>query len=254
MSRSHLVIGAGEVGQALHRVITGSHIRDVEDQHNLLPVYDVLHITVPWQIPNFVATVHEYAGEYDPEFVIVHSTVPIGTCDDNGWVHSPIRGKHPDLEAGIRTFAKHYGGDRAATVADVMSEYLPYWYAHPKAAITEAAKLVELWQYGMEIMMEKEIHQLCKEFDLPHHVVYSLFGETYNDGWAELGHPEYQKPILKHMEGPIGGHCVIAGTKILEQQYDAVFVRGLLGLNRMLELEQERAAVDALKKELNERG
>src|SRR5690606_40778498 len=56
--------------------------------------------------------VQRYAAEHGAELVVVHSTVPVGTCDANGWVHSPVRGRHPNLVGGLRKFVKHRSEER----------------------------------------------------------------------------------------------------------------------------------------------
>ena len=47
-------------------------------------------------------------------------------------------------------------------------------------------------------------------------MVYTHANQSYNDGYNELGHPQYKKYILKHMEGKIGGHCVISNLDLLD--------------------------------------
>src|SRR5699024_10916039 len=60
----------------------------------------------------FVDMVHTYRAEHHADMVAVHSTVPAVPCEREGWVHSPIRGRHPDLEEGVASFTKHSGGQR----------------------------------------------------------------------------------------------------------------------------------------------
>ena len=214
-----LVIGRGEVGLSLSKVLGGVDVRDVDEQDWMLPQYDVLHIAYPWQIPDFVGTTKAYQEKYRPQHVIVHSTVPVGTCDKNGWTHSPVRGKHPNLEEGLRHFTKHFGGELARLVAHEMEPWFPNWIAHDEAAITEAGKLWELTAYGMEIVLNKYIHEYCRRMNLPFNEVYNDFADSYNAGWEATDNYQYIKPVLEFSDGPIGGHCVVPGAEILNKGY-----------------------------------
>ena len=94
-----LVIGLGEVGTAISNILNcdGIDAGDANSQD-----YEMLHICFPYS-DAFVESVKAYKRIYKSEYVVVHSTVPVGTCDAEGWVHSPVRGVHPNLEEGIRT-------------------------------------------------------------------------------------------------------------------------------------------------------
>src|SRR5699024_12186191 len=86
---------------------------------------------------------------------------PVGTSDREGWVRSPIRGRHPDLEEGVASFTKHFGGQRADEAASEWKRIGVDVESHPRAAETEAGKLWELVQYGVQIRVEKSIHAWC---------------------------------------------------------------------------------------------
>lgn len=216
---AQLVIGAGEVGTALAEVLD-CPVRDVAPHTGF---YQVLHIAFPWS-RRFVRTVWEYQGLHQARMVIVHSTVPVGTCDREGWVHSPVRGRHPDLTKGLLAFPKHFGGARALAASDRWKDaLLPGTQAqtveHKHAATTEAGKLWELATYGAEIAMQKRIHAWCAEQGLDFEEVYTEFGQTYNDGWRALGEDHLVKRLIEHRTGPIGGHCVTQNAPMLGEEW-----------------------------------
>lgn len=210
------MVGAGEVGRALHDVLSDSGeeiaIRDLDA---VAGVFDVLHICFPWSV-TFVEAVAGYVAEHDADLVVVHSTVPVGTCDRRGWVHSPVRGRHPDLAAGLRRFTKHFGGDRAPEAAKCFDAMQIPTMLHSRARDTEAGKLWELVQYGVQIQVEKAIHAWCEDNDVDFGVTYTAMAQTYNEGWEQVGHPEFVRPVLEHMPGPIGGHCVRENARLLD--------------------------------------
>lgn len=212
-----LVVGAGEVGAALAKVLFDAGdvaVRDLAPS-GLDGPFDVLHICFPWS-PWFAAQVAGYQSEHGAGLVIVHSTVPVGTCDPRGWVHSPVRGRHPHLVDGLRTFVKHAGGTRAAEAAKLFVAAGMTVAEHPRAAETEAGKLWELTQLGLQVKICQAIHDWCAEHGLDADVVYDDFADTYNAGYAELGEGQFVRPVLEHIPGPIGGHCVRPNAALLD--------------------------------------
>lgn len=209
---NHLIVGHGEVGQAIHEIIIRAYIVDHKVTTWEKEPVDVIHICIPYN-EKFEETVKEY--QKICPFIIVHSSVPVGTCDKLKVVHSPIRGVHPFLEEGIRTFVKYFGGRGAAEAASIFSRFGLRVKVYDSASITEAIKLWDTTQYGRLIMMEKEIYKWCEKHHLPFEEVYQEANKDYNAGYTALGRPEVVRPWLKHIEGKIGGHCVVNNSKLL---------------------------------------
>ena len=222
MPTRHLVIGAGEVGTALHTVLNTRDVCEIRDVDPIDYRADVIHIAFPWS-DAFVEHVQRYAAEHGAELVVVHSTVPVGTCDANGWVHSPVRGRHPNLVGGLRKFVKHFGGLGAHEAA----LHWPGWSrVHTFARDTEAGKIWELIQYGVQIRVEKAIHAWCAENNVDFDIVYTEFADTYNDGYTQLGEYDFVRPVLKHMPGPIGGHCVVQNASMIDHPLARIVTDG----------------------------
>ncbi len=201
-----LIVGYGEVGKALHKVIGKAMTIDKWwggswDTKDV----DILHICIPFD-DDFVRSIKYWKKV--GKLVIVHSTVPIGTCDKLGVVHSPIRGVHPHLAQGIKTFVKYFGGKRAMEGAIIFGKLGIKTRVYPKARTTEAIKLWDTTQYGKLIMLEKEIYKWCKKNRVDFKEVYQNANKDYNEGYTKLGMPQVVRPYLNHVEGPIGGHCV----------------------------------------------
>lgn len=219
-----LVVGAGEVGTALYAVLARAHqvaIRDVEPVG--VPA-DVLHIAFPWSA-SFVDSVKGYERQHNSDMTVVHSTVPVGTCDPEGWVHSPVRGRHPHLTEGLLAFVKHFAGERADEAAKAWEATGCDVAVHPRAAETEAAKLFELVQFGLQVVVEEEIHQWCERSGLDFDVVYTQFAESYNAGYQAMGEHQFVRPVLEHMPGPIGGHCIRQCAALLDHPLAAMVTR-----------------------------
>lgn len=222
---NHLVLGMGQIGTAVFKVLKekytvyGLDKNDI-DSPELDPslTFDFLHIAFPYS-DKFISEVQRYKKLFGNAhtIIIIHSTVPVGTTDqiDNA-VHSPVRGIHPDLIAGIKTFVKFFGGKLAKEAAKVFEDL------GIKTLITKSSKSVEamkLWDttiYGVNIALEKWVYDFCQQSGLDFNIVYTESCKSYNDGYEQLGHPEYKKYLLTHVPGKIGGHCVTQNLSLLD--------------------------------------
>lgn len=234
-----LIVGAGEVGRALSEVLEAP-LLDIHTEEDNDESFDILHIAFPyWSTEfdareyhatgpdavrsyrgSFVDEVRRYARIHQVAMVVIHTTVPVGTCDPLGWIHAPIRGRHPNLAEGVRAFRIPLGASSA--LDEEISMLAPMFRSHgvgteryPNARSTELAKLLELAQYGVEIRMQKEAEALAKAHGVDFEDVYTRFGQNYNAGWVELDETQFIKPILSHVPGPMGGHCIEPGVRML---------------------------------------
>lgn len=214
-----IIIGRGEVGTALGKVLEEYKPEFIDPDIGLSSSAvscDYMHICIPYS-ENFIEIVDTYRLEHQPKYLIVHSSVPVGTCDELGAVHSPIRGLHPDLESGIRTFVKFLGGSEASQVADYFRRAGLRVMLFDSARTTEAMKLYDTTYYKVCIEFTQRVKKYCDEHDLNFHEVYTLANQTYNEGYTQLGHPEYVRPVLQPIMAPLGGHCVGNNAILLKQ-------------------------------------
>jgi len=210
-----IVIGLGEIGTAIQKILG---CEGYDQRMGLLekPMkHEVIHICFPY-FKGFEKEVRNYKKKFRAKLVIIHSTVPIGTSEKLNSVASPCRGVHPHLEEGIRTFTKFFGGEKAEEAAKLFSSHGITTYSCKDSRSIEAMKLWDTTIYGFNIVLEKEIHRFCEENDLDFDKVYTKANISYNEGYEELGKPQFKKYILKHSEGKIGGHCVIPNCDLLD--------------------------------------
>jgi UDP-N-acetyl-D-mannosaminuronate dehydrogenase len=212
-TKTNIVIGLGQIGTAIKDILGCDGID--KDSVYIPQHYDVMHVCIP-ALDNFIDVVNVYKERFTPDLIIVHSTVPVGTCKKLGAVHSPCRGIHPVLKEGIMTFVKYFGGERAEEASEIFKEKGIKVKCCKDSNTIEALKLWDTTQYGLNIVLEKEIYKYCQENGLDFDLIYTDANTTYNSGYEELGHPEYKKYILKHKEGKIGGHCVLQNLPLLK--------------------------------------
>jgi hypothetical protein len=214
---NHLVIGLGEVGSAIKQIFDCEGFDSVKEKKVLLGSYDVLHICFPFS-PTFIQSVKTYQVIHRPQYTIIHSTVPVGTSRKCGALHSPIRGIHPNLYEGVKTFPKFIGGENASDVADMFRRVGLKVILCDKQETTELGKLLDTEYYRACIEFTLRADDLCKKHKVPFHETYTLFNLTYNEGYTELGHKEFVRPVLQAIRQKIGGHCVLNNKELIDKR------------------------------------
>lgn len=220
-----LVIGMGEVGTALYKVLNRSKVvyaRDLADTDHDHSEVRILHIAFPYT-DNFVNDVSGYLELYAPDLVIVYSSVPIGTCEKIGdnIVHSPVEGKHPALEESILMSPRYLGCKDPLALEAAVQFWVPLakiLRTLPSASHTEFLKLRSTSKYGINIAWtdyEKKVADAIgmdftalKNFDIDYNILYQ-----------QLGLPQFQRYILDPPNGQIGGHCVVPNAEALNEQF-----------------------------------
>jgi len=220
------ILGFGEVGQAIAKFYgsagsSQAKIKDMKRDDGLKGV-EILHICLPWN-NGFVEIVKKEIKQIGPKITIIHSTVaPFTTKKIGGMVvHSPIRGIHPNLYLGIKTFVKYVGADNKKA-GELAKKHLESLGIKTKlltpSAATEALKLWDTAQYAWMIVLNKEIKKWCDKKGLNFNAVYSEANKSYNEGYRKLGKLEVIRPYLKYIPGEIGGHCLIPNCYLLDSE------------------------------------
>lgn len=230
------IIGYGEIGSSLHKVYQDFPnkfnvvlLDPFKDLNNNLKDCEIINICIS-QGSGFVGDVVRYIKMFNPDLTIIHSTIPVGTTDKiikeskANVVHSPIRGVHPNLYTGIKTFKKYIGSpvDKAIELCYTHFDELGLYYNVIKdAKATELAKLLSTTYYGLVIAWHGEMKKMADKYG----VDFSMIGDwtqTYNEGYKELKMSNVIRPNLYPPDGNIGGHCVIPNTEILKEQINSM--------------------------------
>lgn len=208
----NLIIGLGEIGTAMRSIL---ECDGYDLGHELEGEYDIIHICFPYS-SHFYSYVKDYQKKFNAKYTVIHATVPVGTSRKLGAIHSPVRGVHPHLEQSIRTFVKYFGGENTEAVSSVFLEKGIKVAVCDKPETTELMKIVDTTGYGVNILIEKEIYRLCEEYGVSFKDVYTEANRTYNEGYENIGMPQFKKYILEHKEGKIGGHCIMPNAELLD--------------------------------------
>lgn len=240
------IIGYGEIGESLEKCYLGKKfnisILDVNKNINTLTKNtDILNICIPYT-DSFVNIVTDYILNYSPKHVIIHSTIIPETTKtiilktkNTNIVHSPVRGVHPKLYEGIKTFVKFIGGETEVAVEATKQHYdeleIKYDVLENSVA-TELAKILCTTYYGVCIAFHNDIFKLCEKYNVSYDDVATKWNTTYNNGYNKLGMSNVVRPILyPPKNNKIGGHCVVPNAKLCTKFFKS------LGLDYILELE-----------------
>jgi len=221
------ILGFGEVGRAIAKFYKNPRVKDLKRDDGLENI-DLLHVCIPYD-GNFLKAAAEEIKRIKPKLTIVHSTVAPGTTKkligktrNPMIVHSPIRGVHPHLYEGIKTFVKFVGAEskKAGEAAEkhLRSLGIKTEVFYP-AKTTELGKLFDTTYYGLCIAWHGEMKKICDKEKVDFEKAATAFNKTYNEGYKKLRMNNVVRPVLFPPKGYIGGHCVVPNTEILKKKY-----------------------------------
>ena len=225
------ILGYGEVGQAIAKFYKKPFVKDLKRDDGLAGL-DILNICIPYS-DKFIKIAEKEIKKAKPKITIIHSTVAPGVTKNlaqkfNGMVvHSPVRGVHPNLYKGIKTFIKYIGADnkKAGQLAEKHLKGLGIKTKlfFPSCA-TELGKILDTTYYGLCIAWHGEMKEICNKFNVDFEKTVSDFNRTYNKGYKKLGMGNVVRPVLFPPKDIIGGHCVISNAEILKKYFDSLAV------------------------------
>lgn len=216
------ILGFGEVGRAVDKFYRNPKIKDLKRDDGLEGV-EILHICIPWK-DNFIKIVKKEIKKIKPKLTIIHSTVAPGTTKKLGGmiVHSPIRGIHPKLYQGIKTFVNYIGAD-SKKAGKLAKRHLKSLGIKTKvftpSVTTEIGKLFSTCYYGLCIAWHGEMKKICDKAEIDFEKAVTDFNKTYNQAYPKLGKKNVVRPVLYPPKEGIGGHCICQNAEILKKYY-----------------------------------
>ena len=238
------ILGKGEIGTAISEVYASTTANCVILYKDLklkldddFTDIDVLNVCIPYITEDqFVGDVSKTVTEFKPSLTIIHSSVqPSSTKDEKTTiqkiidltsntrvVHSPVRGVHPHLYDGIKTFVKFIGAEtpEAGKLAKEHLDTLGIESLVTTSKNTELTKLLSTSYYGICIAFTEEMGKLCDQSGADFDVVVKQWNETYNDGYIKLDKSNVVRPVLYRLsDDKIGGHCVLPNANLLKRKF-----------------------------------
>ena len=227
-----VILGLGEVGSALESICKDAghktYVIEKEWRDNFEEKIDVMLVNIPY-FDDFPIVVSAEINNINPKLVIINSTVNVGVTrliqetvgEEITVTHSPVRGVHPNLKEGIKTFVKYVGAtdpDKAEEAIEFLEGLGIKTRAFNSPEETEMFKLLSTTTYGIYIAWATEIKRICDKHKLDFDNVYTDGNLTYNVGYMELQMPWAVRPILKPNVGGFFGHCVYENTQLLDKK------------------------------------
>lgn len=232
MEKTVLVIGRGEIGNPLSKLLSQHYLTESYDLLDGEPpkkTYDVLHICFPYT-PLFQKAVIEYIELFKPKLVIIESTVAPGTTREiynrinpTPTCHSPVLGRAADgFEECLKSYTKFVGpiSKEAGKLAQIHYETIglkTHLCSTPED--TEWAKILETSYWGLLVAWYQDIERIARTFNLDLKGIINFFENVENGG-------KVPRPVL--WVGPLGGHCIVPNARLLLQKYDSNFVADIV--------------------------
>ena len=213
-----LILGAGEIGTSLETVLSKEYETQILDKGQTLDFKpEIMHVAFPYS-KEFIKQLSDYQLQYNPNFTVIHSTVPVGTSRKCHAIHSPVVGIHPDLSKSLTTFTKFIGGEKASEVANYFRRAGIKVHLEDKQEATELLKIQSTTFYAMMIEFCKDMKDQCDKNGVSYNS-FLLWNQNYNEGYAKLGYPEYKKPLLQPIMKKQGGHCTLPNLKLIDTKF-----------------------------------
>ncbi len=235
-----IVVGLGEVGKPLFDILSrtyktiGVDIQPVEVSEPC----SVLHICIPFQIPDFVGTCAAYIAKYKPAITVINSTISPGTtravAERSGAAvaYSPVRGKHVKMEKDMLFYKKFVGASDPKIAAEVEKHFAAAGFKTDHFASSDAgevAKLLETTYLGVLVGWQQEVERMS-----------SALGGSHEDANKFIEEIAFLPQGI--FPGFIGGHCVMPNIAILRTRVKSEFLDAIYNSNEKKAAELKAAS------------
>lgn len=229
-----LIVGFGQIGKALYRILRAKYEVDWVDKEKKEIDFkpDVMHICYPMvNAEDFIAITLGYIVKYQPRYTIIEGTVlPLTTWKvydllkgKAGYgfrvAYSPCRGQHDNLYFDLMRYDKYI-----ACLPPEYSEEIYNYYTKcglkvriaPRPEILELAKLLDVVSLGVYSAWALHEKQICDNYGVDFNWVQE-FGRQTEEFYKK-------RPDIYPPEGGIGGSCVVEDTLLLKKISDSGFL------------------------------
>ena len=260
VSEKILIIGLGEVGKPLYKILSenftnvygydSDRSKTIHELKAIPKPIEIMHIAYPYTGGEFIDSTINYIRSFNPRLVIIHSSIPprttrlIQSKTNSIIAYSPVRGKHPNLKEHLRFWTKWISAVNQAGIELAKRHLEKAGFKVKVAKDPESLELAKLWETiyrAAMIACWQEIHRISKDLGADIKVVAEFIQEVHE----VLGDRPLYYPDV------IGGHCLIPNTRILAEIVDSDLLSFILKSNelRSEEIKDPKIAeeVEALK-------
>ena len=260
VSEKILIIGLGEVGKPLYKILSenftnvygydSDRSKTIHELKAIPKPIEIMHIAYPYTGGEFIDSTINYIRSFNPRLVIIHSSIPprttrlIQSKTNSIIAYSPVRGKHPNLKEHLRFWTKWISAVNQAGIELAKRHLEEAGFKVKVAKDPESLELAKLWETiyrAAMIACWQEIHRISKDLGADIKVIAEFIQEVHE----VLGDRPLYYPDV------IGGHCLIPNTRILAEIVDSDLLSFILKSNelRSEEIKDPKIAeeVEALK-------
>lgn len=231
-----VIIGGGEVGSTIYEIlkrVVPVAVVDLDKEKQKLPdtrefilkfrkkdEIRMLHICIPFtEQDKFIEITKQHIKEYDPQVVVIHSTVKRGTTVKISKdvkipiIYSAIRGVHKRFMEDMEYYTKFWATtstDRKAIniFRQGMSDVGFKLKQMSTPDTLELAKLLtDTTYYGVLISYAQKTKVICDKNGIDYDEMWQFAEEVH----AKLGNRPKMSP------GYIGGHCILPNLHLLDK-------------------------------------
>tara|TARA_B100000029_G_C17590732_1_gene962407 strand:- start:2101 stop:2868 length:768 start_codon:yes stop_codon:yes gene_type:complete len=232
-SKKNVVVGLGEIGNPLYKIISKATLCvgfDIDKnlmnqskfQRYLKNETSFLHICIPYN-NTFEKNVIKLTKKFEPEYIVIHSTVKPYTseklqkCFSIPIIYSPVRGVHKRMIYDLKRYSKFFAVDKKQKLSSkASSEYrklfkkLKIKTKKVSSTITlELSKIIcDTSYYGWLINYAQLSNMIAINHQVDYDEMWSFSDEIH----------KYLKNRPKLYPGVIGGHCVIPNLDLIHNQ------------------------------------
>lgn len=221
-----LIVGMGEVGSTLYALFTsrGIDVMGIDRVKSLERNYindkhvEFMHICIPYH-PEIIKVVQFYVARHYPDYIQIHSTLPVGTCKkiqnyfvDRPVICSPTNGVHSRFLEDMMRYPKHFavshtGAFKIGEIMDGLRARFPQIKRMKSFETCELAKLLcDTTYYGLLIAYRKATTRIAKKYKVDPEEMWT-FAEKIHEFLND-------RPIMYDDGKPIGGHCVLENLEL----------------------------------------
>lgn len=251
-----LLIGYGDIGRSINNLMKDSCLVEIHDPDknfyapnkvglDLKKEYDLMLVAIPYS-KDFIDIINEYKRIFNYKVVLIFSTVPIGASDKLDAYHSPIEGRHPNLEKMMNKHIHWLGlkkgfnrnildnGKELSIITNFFDSLFWEYKIFKSTKITEFLKLRSLALYALNIEFARYSNKICEAIGIPFDLV-KQYDKEMNELCNKTKEMEgFQRYILDPPEGKIGGHCILSGVEILDDQFPNYLIQEILNKNNFI--------------------
>lgn len=228
LTNHDIIIGGGQVGYTLYQLFGEKYsIIDVDKTKSRHSKNDdpleLMHVCFPGD-KYFAKMVAVYAKKYNPQGIVIHSTVTPGTCNT---IHNitglpvfstPTRGVHKRFLSDMKRYTRFWAVDGTPSKSLLIS-FLQRWkYAKVKTVQWESTKDLEVAKivtdttyYGWLIAFRYCSDMICRTEGVNEEKVWEFAQEAQE----HLGN----RPKMYADPKGIGGHCVMPNLELFEHNH-----------------------------------